>query len=197
MKVSSLWRTLTRDQRREWNAWAKNNPVLLDDGNFRRVSGRKAMTMALRNRAIAGEDAEPAVVPAATNWLDGALSLRDAGPFTENDGYIGLRCDQQLAAGTKWFVWATAPVLTTEEQPLATLRFITVMNLGAMEVDDVVPTIGGAYLPVHGDWHPPNDPPQNPPAWDPPRRIWFRLYHYANGALSPGRVLRAVIQYEL
>jgi hypothetical protein len=197
MKVSNLWRTLTRDRRRAWNAWAKDNKVLLDDGSVRRVSGRKAMTMVLRNRAIAGEAANPTVVPAAANWLDGALSLRDAGPFTENDGYIGFRCDQELPAGTKWFVWASALVLMTDEQPLTTLRFVTVMNLGAMAVEDVVPSIGGAYLAVHGDWHPPNDPPQNPPHWDPPRRIWFRLHHYSNGALSPGRVLRAVINYEL
>jgi len=53
MKASNLWRTLTRDQRRAWNAWAKNNEVLLDDGNVRRVSGRKAMTMVLRNRVSA------------------------------------------------------------------------------------------------------------------------------------------------
>ena len=38
MKLSTQWKTLTRDQRRVWNAWAKSNPVLLDDGSLRRVS---------------------------------------------------------------------------------------------------------------------------------------------------------------
>ena len=45
MKLSNLWKSLTRDQRRAWSAWAKTNPVLLDDGSVRRVSGHKAMTM--------------------------------------------------------------------------------------------------------------------------------------------------------
>ena len=49
MKLSNLWKTLTRDQRRAWNTWAKNNKVLMDDGNVRRVSGHKAMTMVLRS----------------------------------------------------------------------------------------------------------------------------------------------------
>jgi hypothetical protein len=53
MKTSNLWKTLTREQRRSWNAWAKNNKVLLDDGNRRRVSGRKAMSIILRNRGLA------------------------------------------------------------------------------------------------------------------------------------------------
>jgi hypothetical protein len=78
MKASRLWKTLTQAQRRTWNAWAKNNPMWLDDGNLRRVSGRKAMTLVLRNRVIAGEAENPAVVPSPVTWLDGALSTRSA-----------------------------------------------------------------------------------------------------------------------
>jgi hypothetical protein len=120
MKLSSLWKTLNRDQRRAWNAWAKNNKVLLDDGSRRRVSGRKAMTMVVRNRNIAGEAANPSVLPVAVAWLDGALDLSDAGPFTENAGFIGFRAQQNLAAGTKWFVWATTPA--AEALPAPPLR---------------------------------------------------------------------------
>jgi len=100
--------------------WAKNNRVLLPDGNFRRVSGPKALTVVLANRALAGEAANPTVVPAAVTWLDGALSVRDAGPFTENAGFVGFRAEQNIAGGTKWFVWATTPA--TEALPAPALR---------------------------------------------------------------------------
>src|SRR5262245_52815811 len=51
MKLNTQWKTLTRDQRRAWNAWAKSNKVQLDDRSLRYVSGHKAMTIVLRNRA--------------------------------------------------------------------------------------------------------------------------------------------------
>ena len=70
MKLSTQWKPLNRDQRLAWNAWAKSNNVLLDDGSFRRVSGHKAMTMVLRNRALAGDAVNPGNPPAAAAWLD-------------------------------------------------------------------------------------------------------------------------------
>ena len=197
MKLSTQWKPLNRDQRLAWNAWAKSNNVLLDDGSFRRVSGHKAMTMVLRNRALAGDAVNPGNPPAAAAWLDGSLTLQDAGPWTVGGGYIGFRCVQALAAATKWFVWATAPVLATEPKPLATLRFITVMGTGPMEGDAVTGSIGAAYLAIHGDWHPPLDLTQNTPHWDPAGKIWFRLHQYMDGQLSPGLVLCGFIDYEL
>jgi len=125
MKTASQWKTLTQTQRRAWNAWAKSNKVLLDDGNTRFVSGRKAMTMVLRNRTVAGQALDPTVVPAAFAWQVGVLSLRDAGPWTVNMGYIGFRVEQILAAGTKWFVWATPPLDSDAPNPQAQMRFIT------------------------------------------------------------------------
>ena len=197
MKLSNLWKTLTRDQRRAWKAWAKNNPVLLDNGDVRLVSAHKAMTMVLRNRALAGEATNPTHVPDPTVWLDGALSTRDAGPWTENAGYIGFRADQDIAPNTKWFVWATPPVLTTEENPLPALKFITVINQAPMLTDEVTVSIGGDYLPIQGDWHPPFNPDVNTQAWDPPRQIWFRLHQYVDGQLSPGRIMSGFIAQEL
>jgi hypothetical protein len=197
MKLNSLWKTLNRDQRRAWNAWAKSNLVLLDDGSFRRVSGHKAMTMVLRNRTLAGDAINPTHVPDVTAWLDGALSTRDAGPWTENAGYVGFRADQDIAAGTKWFVWASAPVLLTDETPLDTVRFITVLNLGAMVTDDVVGSFGETYQSIQCDWHPPFNPDVNTQAWDPPRQTWFRLHHYFDGQLSPGRIMSGFIAQEL
>ncbi|TAK99642.1 MAG: hypothetical protein EPO07_10710, partial [Verrucomicrobia bacterium] len=143
MKLSNLWKTLTRDQRRAWNVWAKNNAVMLDDGSVRRVSGHKAMTLVLRNRALAGDAANAATVPAATAWLNNALSTRDAGPFTTNVGYVGFRVEQNLAAGTKWFVWATVPVDDGIADPFRQLRFIKCLTLGAQNFDDIIPSFGG------------------------------------------------------
>ncbi|MCW5552166.1 MAG: hypothetical protein KIS67_08355 [Verrucomicrobiae bacterium] len=192
MKVSSLWRTLTREQRRAWNAWAKNNKVLLDDGSRRRVSGRKAMTMVVRNRTIAGEAANPSVVPAVVAWLDGALDLSDAGPFTENAGFIGFRAQQNLAAGTKWFVWATPPVGGDVVNPRPMLRFVTCLALGAIAFEDLV-YLNAPYLAVNGSW----DGPLTEGEWPTPTFVWFRVHQYANGQLSPGVTLSGQIAIEL
>ncbi|HZL78105.1 MAG TPA: hypothetical protein VFC17_04575 [Candidatus Limnocylindrales bacterium] len=188
MKLSTQWKPLNRDQRLAWNAWAKSNQVLLDDGSFRRVSGHKAMTMILRNRTLAGDALNPASPPAAATWLDGVLTLSECGPLTAGAGYIGFRAGAATTVATKWFVWATAPVLTTDLQPLATLCFIAALNCGALAQYDITANLGGSYLPIHGDWHPPVDLTQNTPHWNPPRNIWLRLHQYVDGQLSPGRM---------
>ena len=192
MKLSSLWKTLNRDQRRAWNAWAKNNKVLMDDGRVRRVSGHKAMTMVVRNRTIAGEAVNPTVVPAAATWLDGALTVNDAGPYTENAGFIGFRAGQDIPAGTKWFVWATPPLKGDVEKPLAQLRFITCLALGAMAFEDLV-YINAQYLAVNGSW----DGPGVEGEWPDATCVWFRVHQYANGQLSPGVKLCGWIAVEL
>lgn len=191
MKLSTQWKTLTRDQRRAWNAWAKSNKVLLDDGSERRVSGHKAMTMVLRNRAIAGDASNPAVLPVAVAWLVGALSLRDGGPFTENLGLVGFRTEQALTADMKWFVWATRPVVA-EEDPQRQLRFVTCFVPGAVNADELI-GINAPYLAVHGSW----DGPGESGAWPVDMFIWFRVHHYSGGHLGPGVVMRGQIQVEL
>jgi hypothetical protein len=193
MKVSTQWKTLTQGQRRVWNAWAKSNPVLLDDGSVRRVSGRKAMTMVLRNRAIAGEAANPATVPAAVAWLDNALSLRDAGPYTDNAGFIGFRAEENIAAGAKWFVWATPPVDASETNPHRLLRFVKCFEPGEVPQDDLTPDLGPDYLPVCGSW----DGPGLNGLWPTDHFIWLRVHHYANGQLSPGVMIKGLIQVDI
>lgn len=193
MKLSNLWKTLTRDQRRAWNAWAKSNKVLLDDGSLRFVSGHKAMTMILRNRATAGDAANPTAVPAAFAWNVGTLSLRDAGPFTVNMGYVGFRVEQNVAAATKWFVWATPPLDGNTPNPQAQLRFIKCMNLGALAVNDLIPDIGPNYLPVCGSW----DGPGLDGYWPTPKFMWLRVQQYANGQLGPSVTFKGPIQIEL
>ena len=193
MKLANFWKTLTRDQRRAWNAWAKSNKVFLDDGSLRHVSGHKAMTMILRNRTVAGDAASPTVVPATFAWNVGALSLRDAGPWTVNMGYIGFRTEQILAAGTKWFVWATPPLDGTTPNPLAQMRFIKCMTLGAMPANNLVPDIGPDYAAACGSW----DGPGLDGAWPTDKYIWQRLQQYANGQLGPSVTFKGWIQEEL
>lgn len=200
MKLSNEWKKLNRDQRRAWNAWAKSNPVLLDDGTFRRVSGHKAMTMVLRNRTIAGEATNPTHVPDSTVWLDGAFSTADAGVTTAGAGYIGFRVEQNVPAGTKWFIWATPLLLADVKKPQAQLGFIGVMApgpLSAADGGDVTPSLGSQYLAAHGDWHPPVVEGVYPPVWDPNRYIWFRVHQYRDGQLSPGRVLSSIVYHEV
>jgi hypothetical protein len=193
MKTASQWKTLTRDQRRAWNAWAKDNPVLLDDGTVRRVSGRKAMTIVLRNRAIAGEAANPTTVPAAVAWLNNAFSLQDAGPYTDNAGYIGFRAEQNIPDGTKWFVWATPPVAGDETNPHRLLRFVKCYAPGEVPQEDLSPDFGPDYLPVWGSW----DGPGLNGLWPTDHFIWFRVHQYANGQLSPGLMMKGLIQVDI
>jgi hypothetical protein len=192
MKLSKLWKTLSRDERRAWNAWAKSNKLLLDDGSVRRVSGHKAMTMVVRNRTLAGEAANPATLPAAVAWLDGALGVEDAGPYTENLGFIGFRATQNVAPGTKWFVWATPAVTEDVTELERLLRFVTVLNPGGVNAGDVI-AINAPYLAVWGSW----DGPGEDGAWPTPHYVWFRVHQYADGVLSPGRVMRGEIVVEL
>jgi hypothetical protein len=185
MKTSSIWKTLSRDQRRAWNAWAKSNPMLLDDGSMRRVSGRTAMIGVVRNRERAGEALNPVTVPAAVTWMTGQVfSLRDAGPFTLNSGYIGFRAEQPVAAGLKFFVWATPPLPTVQTDP-DRLQFICCLTTGAMAFDDVVATIGPSYAAVIGSW----DGPGQDGEWPEPHNILFRVHQYANGQLGPAMVM--------
>lgn len=193
MKLSSLWKSLNRDQRRAWNAWAKNNKVLMDDGTVRRVSGHKAMTMVVRNRATAGEVANPTIVPPVVTGLDGALSVRDAGPFTTNMGYVGFRADTAIPAGTKWAIWATPVLDGNEPNPHRLLRFVKILTVGAMAYDDITPSIGPDYAAVNGDWHGPGVDG----VWPTDKFIWFRVHHYTNGQLSPGVTMRGQVVEEL
>jgi hypothetical protein len=193
MKAAKEWKSLTQTQRRAWSAWAKNNPMMLDDGNLRRVSGRKAMTMVLRNRAIADEGANPTVVPEPVTWLSGVLSLRDAGPFTVNNGFIGFRLESTIEDATKWFVWASAPLPASEADPHRKLRFVQCLAVPALFADDLTPDVGPAYTQVWGSW----DGPGEDGEWLVPTFMWFRLHQYANGQLGPSVVLKGQIQLEL
>ncbi|HNT14151.1 MAG TPA: hypothetical protein PKO21_04735 [Verrucomicrobiota bacterium] len=193
MKAAKEWKSLTQTQRRAWSAWAKNNPVLLADGTVRRVSGRKAMTRVLRNRALAGDAANPAVLPGEATWSDGGLSLRDAGPFTENAGFVGFRAEDNFGPGVKWLVWATRPLGAEEVNAHGWLRFIAVMTPGTLVMGDLTPSIGTAYAAVHGSW----DGPGEGGEWPVDTFIWLRVHHYVEGQLSPGVMMQGRIQVEL
>lgn len=191
-KLSTAWRTLTRDQRRAWNLWAKSNKVLCE-GALRFVSGHKAFTVVLNNRSIAGEAAAPTVLPTAISWLDGALNLAEAGPFTVGVGYVGFRASQNISAGTKWFVWATPPVDGDETNPHRLLRFVTFLSLGAVANDAVITGFDTVYRTVNGSFNGPGVDG----AWPTDKFIWFRLHQYSNGQLSPGVMMNGLIQTEL
>jgi hypothetical protein len=192
MKLSKTWKTLTRDQKKAWRNWAKNNQVVLDFGERRRVSGHKAFTIVLNNRAIAGDAANPTVLPAPTVWLDGALTTADAGPFTENAGFIGFLATQNIVAPTKWFVWATIPLGESVVNARSQLRFVTCLALGAVAANDAV-GINAQYLAVNGSW----DGPGVDGDWPTPTYVWFRVHQYADGQLSPGVLSRGRIAVQL
>jgi hypothetical protein len=102
---------------------------------------------------------ESALLAWRAAWLDAAFSVRDAGATTQGAGYIGFRVEQNIPAGTKWFVWGTKLVLADEATPLAKLQFLGVMAPGALSAangGDVSPNLGAQFLAVHGDWHPGN-----------------------------------------
>jgi len=193
MKWNTQWKTLSRDQRQAWRDWARNNPVLLDQGVVRRVCPHKAFTIVLQNRALAGEAANPTVVPAAASWLTNVLSLDNAGPFTTGAGSMNFRAVADIGEATQWFVWASAPTLDGETAPLKTLRFIKSLALTALATDDLTPNFAADYRAVHGTF---NGPGTNG-AWPDDHFVWFRLHQYVSGQLGPARVLKGQIQVEL
>ncbi|HEY9173457.1 MAG TPA: hypothetical protein VI136_14315 [Verrucomicrobiae bacterium] len=193
MRWNKQWKQLTRDQKAAWKTWAKSNPVLLDHGVVRRVSGEKAFTIILNNRAIAGEAANPTVVPAAATWLSGALSVRDVGPFTTGAGFMGFRTEQEIVAATKWFVWATRPLTAMETHPQRWLRFVKSLALGALANDTPTASFADDYRAVVGSFNGPGQDGE----WAEDHFVWFRLHQYVNGQLSPGVVLKGRIQVEL
>jgi len=193
MKWNTQWKTLTRDEKAAWRTWARNNPVLLDNGVVRRVSGAKAFTVVLANRGIAGEAANPTVVPAEPTWLSGALSVRDAGPFTSGDGFMGFRTEQALTSATKWFVWATVPVEASEASPRRWLRFVKCLGVGELAFDEVTDSFASDYGAKLGSF----DGPGEDGAWATDHFVWFRVHQYLEGQLGPGAVLKGLIQVEL
>jgi hypothetical protein len=193
MKYNAQWKTLSRDQKAAWRQWARNNTVLLDNGVRRHVCALKAFSRILSNRALAGEAANPTVVPATVTWLTNALSTSDAGPFTTNLGYVGFRAGQTFVAATKWFVWATAPLLASETQPDRWLRFVKCLSLGALNAGDLVPSFATDYRAVLGSF----DGPGEEGAWPEDHFVWFRLHQYAHGQLGSGQMLKGRIEVEL
>jgi hypothetical protein len=194
MKTATEWKRLTQTERRVWNVWAKDNPVLLDDGNERRVSGRKAMTMVLRNRATAGEGADAATVPPSTAWLSNALSTHDVGPFTGGPGYMGFYVPQNLVNPTRWFVWATRPLDDWPKDVHREFRFVTVLSLDPITAGEGTPDIAPAYRARIGSYNGPGEEGAWPNA---SMFVWFRLHQYAGGQLGPGMTLMGMIQVEL
>ena len=193
MNLSKQWKTLTRDQKAVWKTWARNNPVTLDNGALRRVSAHKAMTLVVQRRTIAGEAANITTAPASTFWLSNALSVRDTGPFNENAGSMCFRVDAQTLPASKWFVWATAPVLGDDTKPLASLAFIKSLSVAPSEYDDLTASILPEYQGVHGSI----DGPGENGEWDPDRFVWFVLRQYYQGQLGPRVVLKGQIAVEL
>jgi len=149
--------------------------------------------MVLRNRAIAGEAANAGTPPAATNWLGAALSLRDAGPYTGYGGFMVFRTEQNLAAGTKWFVWGTRPVDGGETNPQSLLRFFKFMALGAIATNQYTPRMEADYRAVIGSF----DGPDVEGAWPDRTYLWLRVHQYADGQLGPGTLLWALITIDV
>ena len=195
MKMNVTWRTLTRDQKKSWSTWAKNNAVLLPDGQFKVVDARKAFTIVLQQRAAASASATPTVVPAAFTWLTGQFSLRDCGPFTTGTGYVGLRCEKNLSAGTKWFIWATPPVLTGEVAPRRLFRLLKIYSPGGLTADDVTASWHTEFRAVCGEFNGPGVDGEWPEGNE--HYVWFRFCQYANGQLGPATVGRGQIVVEL
>jgi hypothetical protein len=193
MKLNKEWKNLSRDEKRAWRQWAKDNPMLLDSGHARRVSGHKAFTLVLDHRAIAGEPASPPAVPSPISWTPNALNLFDAGPFTTGLGFMGFRTTQALVAPTKWFFWATPPLDDGAPGVLRQMRFIRGFALDAMPSFEVTDSFAPDYVAVHGSF----DGPGLDGEWPTPKFIWFRLHQYSGGQLGPGVVLKGQIQIEL
>jgi hypothetical protein len=191
--AETYWRRLTSTQRQAWQTWAMTNTVVLEDGIARRVNGIQALGIVLRNRALAGEPANPASPPTAARWLGPVLSLRDAGPFTDNAGFVGFRVESELREETKWFIWATPPLEASANDTECFLNFVTCLTLPPSAFDELTPTIGPQFELANGSW----DGPDLEGDWTTDKFVWFRVHQYADGQLGPGVLLRGRIQVKL
>ena len=191
--VPPSWKSLTRDQRAAWQHWAKDHPLVLDTGDVRRLPASRAFARVLALRAASGGGANPTVLPSAATWLTGVLSARDTGPFTHPPASACFRVETPLAAATEWFVWATVPLLATEQNPLRLLRFITCLSLGPLEHNALTPSFANAYRAVLGSFVGPGPEGQ----WDPSRFVWYRVHQYLDGQLGPAAIFQGRIEVEL
>ena len=167
--------------------------MVLDTGVVHRLCASRAFARVLALRGATGAAANPTVPPAAPTWVSGALSARDTGPFTHPPGSACLRVEAPLVTATKWFVWATCPVLATEQNPLRLLRFVTCLSLGPLEHNALTPSFAEAYRAVLGSFDGPGEEGQ----WDPMHFVWYRVHQYCDGQLSPGSIFQGRIEVEL
>ena len=183
MRMSKAWGNLTRDEKAAWNVWAKSNPMVLDASLVRRVSGRKAFSLVEGNRRTAGAALTPTVLPADVVWLEAPLSARDCPPDVEDGAGVMLRAEANIPGGTKFFIWATPPLLGTVRAVRGHFRFMGVVTTPAMTADEQTADLIATYEPVCGPivrlgdlevW----------PAED--AFIYFRIHEYKNGQLGPG-----------
>ena len=196
MKLSNLWKSLSRDQRRAWNVWARSNKLVLDDGNQRRVNGHKAMTLVMRNRFIADEDRDETQIPLPTTWRPAAVSVRDCGPWTGSGapGDMRLRVEETTAVRTDWFVWATAPVLLAGSGVRLAYRFLREVNVMEGQLaGQTTENFAADYVRVWGSFFGPG------PAgtWPEDRYIYFRVHQHFDGQLGPALGFRGLIAEEL
>ncbi len=191
IQLKEQWKSLNEEERKLWTEWAKSNEILLPSDALGRVNAQKAFEIILNNRFTAGEVLKAALPPEKTEWFSEALSLRDAGPFTENAGYMGLRADRPITASTKWFVCATPLLSEYDVYPEGQFNFIKLLSLGKMEFDDLTPDFAPDYRAVFGSF---NSPGGDGQWWNPPKFIWFKIYEYNDGQLSPGVMLKGRIQ---
>lgn len=194
MRMNPLWKTLTRTQKAAWSAWAADNPVLLPNFERRIVSGRKAFTVVQTNRARASQPAEITVVPAGGEWLDGALGIYDAGPFTVGSGSLTLRTTVETEA-SRWFIWATPPLASEVAEAHAQLRFILCLVLaGTVEIDELTQDFRVQYEAACGSFIGPGVDGY----WgeDPPI-VWLKVHHYLHGNLSPGVMLKGTVRVDI
>lgn len=202
-ELSVAWKSMTSKEKKSWKDWAKANCIYVEtDTECRIVGARKAFGAVMKNRFLAGDSLRATTTPIHVDWASqhsGALSIRDAGPFTENEGYVGFRADRELVDSTKWLVWATPPLdksvaLSQKKLKLVKqLQFLASFSIGPIGYDDIIPSLGSKYQKVIG----PFDGPGSDGAWPDETHIWFRLQQYVDGQLGPAQILDGRIQVEL
>lgn len=193
MKLLKQWKGMTRAQKQAWRSWAKQNPVVLPNGNVDFVTGHKACTLINANRALFPWNFPLSQTPEGYTPLLPVpfLTNEDCGAYTTGPGELVLRTLVQLnAEESNFLIWATPPVTADVVDPAPLFRFCKAFAL----MDDVladrfIPNFAADYRAKVGSFNGPG----LEGFWDEPHFIWFRIRECYAGQLGAATVFRAGI----
>lgn len=128
-------------------------------------------------------------------WSAPPFSTLDAGPFTENFGYVGFRFARDTILTTAWAIYATPPHPVGEVHGHSDYEFISLIHLEPAPIGEVTRNLVSEYEKVHG----PIDGPLIDGAWPQAMEVSFMVREMRDEVKNFGKpfFLTGIIGVEL